>query len=485
MNEDIIPKIFISYSWTNDDFAVPLAERLREHGVDVVLDKWDLKEGQDKYVFMEQCVNNPEITKVLIICDKAYTEKANGRKGGVGDETAIVSSEIYGNVSQEKFIPIITEHDEEGNACVPTYIKSRIYIDFTDESLYEENYEKLLRLIYNKPSYRKPKLGKRPEWLDDENVSLFKVNDAIKQIRGAKNDQRTEILTKEFLSKYVETLGEYFDVNICTGDKIYEKFVSMKDIRDVFLEFLDVIPITNAALGDVLTDFFENAYNTLTDKDTFIPNAMSWSPGIFEIYRVFLWELFICVTAFLLKKEDYKALNRLLTNTYFVKDKYSCGNEDITDYTVFRHHSREVEEQYKPTTENKQKFTLLGDCICNSREKKPLYTKKSLAEADLFLYQIYKALDLNTSSKFAGTNYWFPTLYVYADPYNHSGMWTRMKSKRFATKICDLVGVDSIDELKTRIEKCSSDREMTYPGSFNSAPGILAYIKPDEIGTLN
>ena len=287
MNEDIIPKIFISYSWTNDDFVVPLAERLREHGVDVVLDKWDLKEGQDKYVFMEQCVNNPEITKVLIICDKAYTEKANGRKGGVGDETAIISSEIYGNVSQEKFIPIITEHDEEGNACVPVYIKSRIYIDFTDEYLYEENYEKLLRLIYNKPSYRKPKLGKRPEWLDDESISLFEVNDLIKQIRGAKNDQRMEILTKEFLLKYIETLGEYFDEDVCTGDKIYEKFIYMKDIRDVFLEFLDVIPITNAALGDVLTDFFENAYNTLTDKDTFIPNTMSWSPGIFEINKIF------------------------------------------------------------------------------------------------------------------------------------------------------------------------------------------------------
>ena len=33
---------------------------VESHGVEVVLDKWDLKEGQDKYVFMEQCVNNPD-----------------------------------------------------------------------------------------------------------------------------------------------------------------------------------------------------------------------------------------------------------------------------------------------------------------------------------------------------------------------------------------------------------------------------------------
>lgn len=51
---------------------------------------------------MECCVTNPEITKVLIICDKAYSQKDNDGTGGVGDETVIISSEIYGNIKQEK-----------------------------------------------------------------------------------------------------------------------------------------------------------------------------------------------------------------------------------------------------------------------------------------------------------------------------------------------------------------------------------------------
>lgn len=114
MQEDRIPKVFISYSWSSDAQVLSLAQRLIAHGVDVVLDKWDLKEGQDKYAFMERCVNDPEITKVLIVCDKQYADKANNRTGGVGDETVIISSEIYGNIKQEKFIPIITERDEMG-----------------------------------------------------------------------------------------------------------------------------------------------------------------------------------------------------------------------------------------------------------------------------------------------------------------------------------------------------------------------------------
>lgn len=42
-----------------------LAERLIGDGVNVILDVWDLKNGQDKYVFMEQMVEDSEIKKVL------------------------------------------------------------------------------------------------------------------------------------------------------------------------------------------------------------------------------------------------------------------------------------------------------------------------------------------------------------------------------------------------------------------------------------
>ncbi len=104
MQEDIRPTIFISFSWkskTTQEIVLHLAERLVSDVVDALLDKWDLKEGQDNNKFMKQCVNNPEITRVLIVCDKSYKQKADNRYGGVGDETAIISSEIYGNTKQK------------------------------------------------------------------------------------------------------------------------------------------------------------------------------------------------------------------------------------------------------------------------------------------------------------------------------------------------------------------------------------------------
>ena len=189
---DKAAEIKFSYSWSSDRLVLELAQRLISHGVDVVLDKWELKEGQDKYAFMERCVNDPDITKVLIICDRVYAQKANNRTGGVGDETVIISGEIYGKMKQEKFIPIIAERDDEGNEYLPAYIKTRIYIDLSDATKYEEQYEKLLRNIYEKPQLVKPKLGKKPEWLDEEKTNFFPLKDLIRQIHGS------NILNKSF-----------------------------------------------------------------------------------------------------------------------------------------------------------------------------------------------------------------------------------------------------------------------------------------------
>src|SRR6266849_537201 len=97
--------VFISYSWTPEQhrqWVLELAKRLVSHGIDVILDVWHLKPGQDKYVFMERMVTDPQVKRVLIICNRSYQEKADGRTGGVGTESQIISPEVYGKVDQEK-----------------------------------------------------------------------------------------------------------------------------------------------------------------------------------------------------------------------------------------------------------------------------------------------------------------------------------------------------------------------------------------------
>ena len=147
------PKLFISYSWSNPEhekWVTNLATELVENGVDVIFDKWDLKEGQDANACMERMVTDPEIKKVAIICDHVYAKKADLRSGGVGTETQIMSPEIYSKADQNKFVAVLTEKHENGTPYLPTYYKSRIYIDLSDNDLYGSNFEQLLRWVYDK-----------------------------------------------------------------------------------------------------------------------------------------------------------------------------------------------------------------------------------------------------------------------------------------------------------------------------------------------
>jgi len=162
------PKVFISYSWSSEEHQSRIkswAEQLIADGVNVILDIFDLKEGHDKYAFMELMVTDPSVTHVLVFSDKQYSEKANARRAGVGTESQIISKNVYEKVDQSKFIPIVCELSDDGKAYLPTFLQSRIWIDFSSPESANKNWEQLIRLLYGKPQHEKPQLGKPPRYI--------------------------------------------------------------------------------------------------------------------------------------------------------------------------------------------------------------------------------------------------------------------------------------------------------------------------------
>ena len=137
------PRVFISYSQSDHkETVLDLADRLIQDGVDAVVDEYDLELGHDINQFMERTANDDSLTRVLIMCDRSYMEKANARKGGVGKEAVIISEEVYSKTDPGKFIPVILEKDENGEAYRPTFLKSSFYIDLSEDRLFDVNYER-------------------------------------------------------------------------------------------------------------------------------------------------------------------------------------------------------------------------------------------------------------------------------------------------------------------------------------------------------
>lgn len=185
---ELNPKVFISYAWTNKIYkkeVLDFAKQLCAKGVDVILDQWYLRPGQDAFFFMEQSINASD--KVLVLCNREYMEKANKREGGVGNETAIITPEIYGHYNQTKFIPIIMDSLE----YVPRYLKSRVSIDFTPANR-KEGLDSILEAIYEQPRDKKPDIGDPPEWINfDPAITVDSELDGQKVIMN-KDGKRIE-----------------------------------------------------------------------------------------------------------------------------------------------------------------------------------------------------------------------------------------------------------------------------------------------------
>jgi TIR domain len=140
------PKVFISYSWDSEyhkEWVAQLATRLRADCVDVSLDEWHLRPGDQLPKFMESAIRESDF--VLIVCTPRYKEKSNERLGGVGYEGNIITAELYTNRNERKFIPLWRESEWEFAA--PSWLLGKNYIDLRGEPYPEKKYEELLSTI--------------------------------------------------------------------------------------------------------------------------------------------------------------------------------------------------------------------------------------------------------------------------------------------------------------------------------------------------
>ena len=344
------PKLFISYSWSNPEHeqrVVDLATELRESGVDVILDKWDLKEGHDAVAFMEQMVTNKKIEKVAMICDETYAAKADGRAGGVGTETQIISKEVYEKQAQEKFVAVVTEKDENGKPYLPTYYKSRIYIDLSEPDRYAENFERLLRWVYDKPLYVKPELGNKPSFLSEgANVSLGTTSLFKRCVDAIKNHKAyAEGAFDEYCSLFASNL-ERFRISKSEGEfddavvKSIEEFLPYRnEVIQLFTSVAQYSPTTE------LTQRIHRLLESLIPYMNRPANITHWTEWDFDNFKFIVHELFLYALAVLLKYDRLGQANLLLQQQYYLPGNSDYGRDAMVSFVVVREHMPSLEHR--------------------------------------------------------------------------------------------------------------------------------------------
>jgi TIR domain len=443
------PKLFISYSWTNTDhesWVLRRAEELRNNGIDVILDKWDLSEGHDAYAFMESMVSDESVTKVIMICDRAYTEKSNKKVGGAGVEAQIITPELYTKQKQDKFVAVVVERNENGEPYLPIYYKTRIYIDLSDQSNFATEFDRLLRWIWNKPLYIKPNIGKPPSFVTDEN-STIRMSTSVshrKAIDCVKNNRSNLIsATKDYLNTVISELEKFkisFENNVL--DDIF-----IKNIEDFLPYSNELIELFQAIAShqpssetvETLHRFFENLI-PFSDK---CEQMNSWNECDFDNFRFIIHELFIsCLGAFI-KHEQFTYVAYFLENEYYyLNDRIQ---ETMHSFTIFNPNIRILEIRNQRL--NLRKISLQADLL-EQRSKLNNLDFKYVMAADFILY--FRSQNDDSSR----CNKWNPRTLIYMENrYNGSfEMFSRAKSTRYFEKIAPLLVVKNKLELQEKLE---------------------------------
>ncbi len=447
------PKLFVSYSWTSPEhekWVLHLATELRENGIDVALDKWDLREGQDADAFMEKMVTDSNVKKVIMICDRAYAEKADARKGGVGTEAQIISRKIYEATDQNKFVAIVEERDEQGNPYLPTYYRSRIYIDLSDNNLYAKNYEQLLRWVYDKPLYEKPELGKTPSFLDDKtSISLGTTTIFQRVISAVKNG---EDYAQGALEDYFEIFSsnlEKFRIRREDNDKrefddlVTDGVDQFRPYRDEAVEVFQTVAqySQNERTYGQLHKFFERIA-----PYTYKPAGVtSWRTSDFDNFKFIIHELFLYCIAALIKHESFDGVAYLLNHLYYIED--DSRRESMFRFPMFCLYAESL--KYRNERLQKRRLSLQAD-ILKERSNVLGITFNQIMQADFLLF-IRSSFDNLRYTNNLVDRIWWPMTMVYAEyHFNPFEVFSRAQEKQFFNRlkvVFEIEGKEQIDEL--------------------------------------
>jgi hypothetical protein len=480
-NQSAKPRAFLSYSWSSpkhQDWVIQLATRLVDNGVDIKFDKWDLQPGHDSNQFMESMVTDPTVTKVLMICDKVYTEKADARSGGVGTESQIISPELYGKGTQDKFAALITELDDEGRVCVPVFYKGRIHFDFAVPERFEESYEQLLRWLHGRPQYVKPTLGSIPESILQAtpvaNATLSRAKRAGDAIRGG-------ILgAPGLIREYGDALIS--EIRSCAPEQQSSQpfdetmLAAVETIRPYLRQFSELVTVAvrfgqNERVWDRILAIHEQLGALM-----FHPAEVGqWRSTDFDAFKIVAHDAFLTTIAIALSEERFDLADVAMRRGWLVNPSNGGHRRATSDYTVFNQGVHTLEQRNQRLKLNH--ISLHADLLREAHPAGGAPSFDALMQADFILF-------LRSVAR-PGFGRWYPFSLVYAmDRFHPFELFARAESKAKFSCLSRLLDAPSVEAFKRKIAEIQDSQRAREMFNFRGL-AVAELANSQYVGTTD
>lgn len=446
-------------------------------GVDVVLDVWDLKEGDDKYAFMEKMVTDEAVSHVLVFSDSEYAAKADARKARVGTESQIISGEVYTKVQQSKFIPVVCEFDEKGEPFLPTFLKSRIWIDFSSPEAANDNWERLIRVLYGKPAHEKPTLGNAPIYVTtDVSVPASPAAAKFAALKQAINQEKSglKLYRQDFLDaccNYADALRVRARPDVTNmGQRVLEDCGKLKLVRDQIVDWVSLESGVNSSddFGEALVSVLER----LLELKSRPPEVNSWNDVWFEAHRVFVYETFLYIVAALLKTDSFGSLRLILTSHYLLPEAEASGTNRFETFDAFYGYSESLQIL---APEGRKLLAPAAELIKRQADRTDL-PFADVMQAELLVLMMAFITD--------GCQ-WYPQTLHYSSRAGGFPFFVKAARHRDFQKLARITGIGSGDDLRAAVkaghERLGVDRWHNFWLSDRSFWGSM---NMDDLDTL-
>ncbi len=352
--------VFISYSWDSEDhkeWVLNLANRLRSDGIDVILDRYYLRPGKNLPFFVEDSLRKSK--RIIIILTPNYKLKAEKRLGGVGQEFSMINNELLKNVvDNQRIIPLL----KEGNIdlSIPEFLQQYIFINFSQDSRFENQYEELVREIFDEPEIKIPELGKKPlfnkkEEIKGEEIKQEEPSSISKIVENSKN------LTNPSYTKRKETAAKIFE--LATSVPLIE-IVKLIDSKDVNQNIAAAICLKSYSVNmgiDLGTNPNVRRFVSfgISHESSFLRFRVLDLISVSEILKV---DFFGEIERQLLK-EDNEEVNRKINSILNIKPKEGNSKENLKSEIRDRIASGDVDTALELLSEKMDKQSPLANSI--------------------------------------------------------------------------------------------------------------------------
>lgn len=436
------PKMFISYRWStpdHSDWVISLATALRSDGIDVKLDRWDLKPGHDALAFMESMVTDKTIKKVLMVCDREYVERADNRQGGVGIESQIISPNVYAKTDQEKFAAVVLELDADGRPRVPAFMSSRIYFDMTTADAKKENYQEIVRWAFDKPFHIRPAVGKPPQFLDESYQSRITlpapalIRSSEAPARGADNATAILDTVARESDKLILDLAKEPD----QPEEVYKAILNTVSLREsVYTALKDLLRSEGPKIIDKAHGFFEG----LVRNWDFAPENRTFSRLDNDLLHYFFHDCFVGFVALAIEESQFDLIAEFLSVPFF-RPNHDGRTGQTSSYADFRPALDSLEHRNRNLKLNR--ISLHADMLSETHEHSVVPFSNFL-EADFVLY-LRGLIDEKL--------HWYPISALWLG-YSHGSvrLFARARSTRYYERIRPLFFGKSADDFRAALK---------------------------------